>query len=119
MGLFSPKDWKDAARRAAMMELLADAVEASGFAATAVLSGCCWGIDELGEEYAALHGIPCLRRPAKWAELGRRAGPARNEQMASEADALVCLCAEGSSGSTHVIRCMQLLGKPYYAAHLS
>jgi len=55
---------------------------------TEVVSGCATGADKGGEEWARSKGIPVLKFPARWSELGKRAGPARNQLMAEHADAV-------------------------------
>lgn len=48
-----------------------------------IVSGCCRGVDAIGEEYALDRGYGLVRFPADWARYGRGAGPIRNEDMAS------------------------------------
>lgn len=53
------------------------------------ISGTCRGADVLGEQFAYNFGYSVKRFPAKWDELGKRAGYVRNCDMAkyaSEAD---------------------------------
>lgn len=46
-----------------------------------IVSGGARGADELAERYAEEHGYKCIVFPAKWDELGKRAGYIRNIQM--------------------------------------
>ena len=46
-----------------------------------VISGQASGADTLGERYAREHGLKVRRFPARWDQLGRSAGVARNRQM--------------------------------------
>jgi len=46
---------------------------------------------------------PCVRVPAKWAEIGRRAGFYRNREMAELASHLVCIYDGNSSGTRNMI----------------
>ncbi len=46
-----------------------------------IVSGAAQGADSLGERYALIHNIPCVRFPADWERFGRSAGPRRNSQM--------------------------------------
>lgn len=63
----------------------------SGITPTVVLSGTARGVDRLGEQWAAEHGIPVERYPADWGAHGRQAGCLRNIKMANEAEALVAV----------------------------
>jgi hypothetical protein len=62
--------------------LVERAIELSGFEITEVVSGCCKGIDILGERWAAEHNISVKRFPADWEQFGKAAGMIRNKQMA-------------------------------------
>ena len=46
-----------------------------------VISGHAPGADTLGERYARERGLKVRRFPARWDQLGRSAGVARNRQM--------------------------------------
>ena len=46
-----------------------------------VISGHAPGADTLGERYARERGLEVRRFPARWDQLGRAAGVARNRQM--------------------------------------
>jgi hypothetical protein len=66
---------------------------------TVVLSGCASGVDALGEDWAKRHGVPVERYAALWDVYGKSAGPRRNADMVSRADALValpCSCSRGT-----------------------
>lgn len=71
---------------------------------TEVVSGAARGVDTLGELYAAENNIPCVRFPAKWDELGKKAGIIRNCEMAAYADALITLWDGLSKGSAHMLK---------------
>lgn len=47
-----------------------------------IVSGTARGADKLGELYAERHYLECKRFPADWTNLGNKAGPKRNIQMA-------------------------------------
>lgn len=49
---------------------------------TEVVSGGANGADAAGERWAAIVGVPVRRFVANWIDLGRHAGPARNQTMA-------------------------------------
>lgn len=55
-----------------------------------IISGTARGADQLGERYAAEHGIAVIHRPADWNTYGRAAGPIRNAEMAKLAVADGC-----------------------------
>lgn len=50
-----------------------------------IISGTARGADTLGEHFAYDYGITIRRFPAKWDELGKRAGWVRNAEMAKYA----------------------------------
>lgn len=85
-------------------DLVAGAVQRSGFAVGAVLSGGARGVDRLGERWAMARGVPVHRYPASWEEDGHAAGLVRNEQMAAAADALIAVWDGASFGTAHMIR---------------
>jgi hypothetical protein len=72
-------------------QALLDAIEASGFEITEVVSGGARGVDSLGERYAKEKGISLKIFPADWESHGRKAGIMRNTEMAHYADALIAV----------------------------
>ena len=54
-----------------------------------IVSGTCYGADQLGERYAQERKLCCKQFPAEWKRYGRKAGPIRNRQMADYATHLV------------------------------
>ena len=74
-----------------------------------IVSGCCRGVDRLGEVWAGLHGIPVKRFRAEWDRFGKSAGFRRNVAMVQYAaagpsgGALVAIWDGASSGTSHVI----------------
>lgn len=62
-------------------QVVCDAIAASGFTITHLVSGHAPGVDLLGEKWALKHGVPITSFPAQWEEFGRRAGPLRNQEM--------------------------------------
>lgn len=83
--------------------IIAEAIDGSGFPVAEVVSGTARGVDQLGEEWAAEHGIPVERFPADWDTHGRAAGPIRNEEMAEYADTLVAIHVNESRGTGDMI----------------
>jgi hypothetical protein len=87
-----------------------EAIEASGFKITEVVSGCAPGVDALGERYAAAKRLPIKSFPANWLKDRRAAGPIRNTQMAKYADALIAVWNGRSRGTGDMIRQAQVHG---------
>lgn len=92
------------------------AIHESGFGPKVkeVVSGGAQGVDASGEAIAELHGIPVKVFRADWKKHGKAAGPIRNAEMASYADALVAVWDGKSRGTGNMIDTMQTLGKPVY-----
>ena len=80
-----------------------DAIKASGFEITEVVSGGCRGVDQIGEAHAEAMGIPCRVFLADWNKHGKGAGPIRNTQMAEYAEALIAIWDGKSAGTKHMI----------------
>jgi hypothetical protein len=80
-----------------------DAVKASGFKISEVVSGTAPGIDTLGEEWAEQNGVMLRRFPANWTDFGKRAGTMRNEKMGDYAQALIAVWDGESPGTRHMI----------------
>lgn len=70
------RDWSDSARIREELVKLGEGVE--------MCHGGAGGADALAAREAFLLGIPITVFPAKWKELGRKAGPLRNQQMLDE-----------------------------------
>ena len=83
--------------------VVAEAVEASGFRITRVVSGRAKGVDQLGELWADNHGIPWESFPADWNQYGPQAGYIRNVRMAIHAEALIAVWDGFSRGTQHMI----------------
>lgn len=82
--------------------LIEKAVVAAGWRPIVVLSGTAWGIDQLGERWAAANDIPVERYPADWQTYGKSAGYRRNTQMADLAEAAILLWDGTSRGTAHM-----------------
>jgi hypothetical protein len=95
-------------------ELVFDAVEASGFKITEVVSGGARGVDRLGEYYAELHDIPCKVFKADWDTYGKAAGSIRNGEMGKYAQALIAVWDGVSRGTKHMIDTALMLGLRVY-----
>jgi len=84
--------------------LVARAIAESGFAVSAVLSGCSGAVDRAGERWGRRAGVPVIGFVADWQAHGRRAGPLRNGRMAAAADALIAVWNGTSRGTADMIR---------------
>lgn len=71
---------------------------------TEVISGGAKGVDRFGEAWAEKSGIPITPFPADWDKYGKSAGPVRNAEMASAADALLAVWDGESRGTRDMIR---------------
>lgn len=97
-------------------KLVVDAIRASGYSITEVVSGCATGVDTLGEQWARANDIPIKEMPADWARHGNSAGPQRNRAMAEYADAAIVVWDGYSRGSRNMIENMIRRKKPYFVA---
>lgn len=80
-----------------------DAVEASGFCISCVVSGKAPGVDSLGERWAKEHNKPVESFPADWDKYKKAAGPIRNRQMAKFSQALIAVWDGNSRGTKNMI----------------
>lgn len=89
-----------------LVPLVSCAVRASRFTLSRVLSGHAPSIDQAAEIYAANQTppIPVDLYPALWSKYGRKAGPIRNEEMATDGDALIALWDGESYGTRSMIQ---------------
>lgn len=86
------------------MKQLMDAVQQAGFPITEVVSGHSGNIDLLGEQWAKGVNIPITVFQAAWGTYGSSAGPRRNRQMATYAEALIALWDGKSRGTLNMIK---------------
>ena len=70
---------------------------------TSVVCGMARGADSIGKEWAESRGVAVNKFPADWDNLGKKAGPLRNIDMANNADALIAVWDGKSSGTKHMI----------------
>lgn len=68
-----------------------------------IISGTCYGADQLGERYAKEHNLHIDKFPADWNKYGKSAGYRRNVQMAEHADACIVFWDGASKGTKHMI----------------
>lgn len=83
-----------------------------------VVSGCAKGADAGGESWANRLRIPIKKFPAKWSNLGKRAGHARNAEMADYADRAVVFWDGKSKGSKNMIEQMKKRNKPVEVVYI-
>ena len=94
--------------------VVCDAVIASCFDPTVILSGTARGVDRLGEEWATKHKVPIERYPANWEKDGKAAGYYRNTLMSFLADALIAIWDGKSRGTKHMIDLAKQKGMRVY-----
>ncbi len=82
----------------------------TGIVPTEIVSGCADGVDQMGEEWAAMQGVPVRQFPADWKRYGRAAGRQRNLQMAVYSEALIALWDGRSPGTRHMIETALRMG---------
>lgn len=85
------------------VDVVAFAVEQSGFVITEIASGMARGVDLAAVEYAHRMGIPLVPFPADWDNEGRSAGFNRNVRMADWGDQLIAIWDGKSKGTKHMI----------------
>lgn len=83
--------------------IVSEAIAASGFTITEMVSGGARGVDRLGENWASAANIPIKRFIPDWDSHGKRAGFFRNTEMAEYADALIAIWDGKSRGTGHMI----------------
>lgn len=94
----------------AVVEQALQAANASPERVQEVVSGAARGVDRLGEQWAARHGIKVKRFPADWRKHGRAAGPLRNAEMAAYATHLVAVWDGQSRGTKSMIELTRARG---------
>lgn len=98
--------------------IVCEAIEASHFKITRVVSGAATGIDTLGENWAESNDVSVKQFPADWKDLkvsgaivktnqygkyNAAAGHIRNEQMAQYAECLIAIWDGESRGTADMI----------------
>lgn len=96
------RDWNEEAR-------LRDTLDALTERDDVIIHGACpTGADAMAELWAKHRGMDIERFHANWRELGKRAGPIRNEKMI-RAGADLVIAFEGGRGTEHC----KMLAKKY------
>ncbi len=104
-------------RTIADYEVVAEAIRCSGFEITEIVSGGAKGVDRLGEQYAAEHGLIVKQFPTNWRPGGkydRGAGLKNNATMLRYADALIAIWDGTSKGTADMIGKMKRAEKKVY-----
>lgn len=96
-----------------------EAVRASGFEPSVVISGGAAGADRLGEIWASQNDVPLELWLADWRKDGKLAGILRNEKMAVVAEALIAVWDGTSRGTADMIRRAQSRGLAVYVHEVS
>jgi len=118
LGLTQYEHWKIPELREKVYAILEQAIVESQFEFDTVISGACWGIDQLGEEWAKKNSKELISKPADWDRYGKGAGFFRNGEMAKEGDMLICVCTKDSRGSWSMMKLMNSLHKPVYVKYV-
>ena len=77
-----------------------------------IVSGNSNRVDKLGEKFAKENNIELKIFKADWDNLGKKAGPIRNQEMANYADVALIFWDGISPGSKSMINEMKKIGKP-------
>lgn len=85
------------------IDMVYAAIAQSNFVITEVVCGGANGVDLIGKQWGASRGIPVKDFPPDWKQFGRAAGPIRNRQMATYADALIAIWDGKSRGTRSMI----------------
>lgn len=80
-----------------------NAIKASGFEITEVVSGGADGVDKFGEKYANRYDIPIKQFIPDWQKKKASAGIIRNADMANYAEALIAVWDGESRGTKNMI----------------
>lgn len=106
------RDFND---RALMLDRIQE-LEKRGFIypGTTLICGMAKGADLMARGIFQQAGLTVREMPAEWELLGKRAGFARNEAMATIADMAMVFWDGQSRGSKHMIDTMDKRGKPVF-----
>jgi predicted Rossmann-fold nucleotide-binding protein len=71
---------------------------------SAIIEGGAPGADEWARIWARVHGVKLVTVPANWAELGKAAGPIRNQRMIDAFAPDIVVSFPGGKGTADMIR---------------
>jgi hypothetical protein len=102
------------------VRMVEQAIAESGFTITEMINGGALGIDAAARRY--WHDLfdnnppeyPLRTIPAQWDKHGKSAGPIRNREMASQADALIAIWDGQSRGTKNMIDTAKAMGLQVY-----
>lgn len=69
-----------------------------------LIHGAAPGADTVADQWAESRGVPRQPFPAKWKELGKRAGPVRNAQMLADGKPDVVIAFPGGDGTDDMVK---------------
>lgn len=95
-------------------EIVAEAIQESGFDITEVISGGAVGVDSLGAQWAIQNNKKVIRMLPDWKSYGKMAGLARNSLMVEEADAVIAIWDGKSRGTMDTITKTKKKAIPLY-----
>jgi len=68
-----------------------------------IIHGDAPGADQLADKWARLSQVAVRRHPADWTELGRAAGPIRNQEMLEEEKPDIVVAFPGGRGTADMV----------------
>ena len=87
-------------------DLVKSIIIESNFNITEVVSGCCRGVDTLGERFAIENNILIKNFKPNWKSFGLYAGILRNKKMSEYADGLIAISKSPiSKGTLSMVKC--------------
>jgi YspA, cpYpsA-related SLOG family len=75
-----------------------------------VIAGGARGADTMAEEWARTTGLPCTVYQADWEDLGRKAGPIRNQRMLQEGRPALVVAFPGGRDTAHMVSIARAAG---------
>ena len=113
IGRLSARSWD----YALLIKHVEEAVAASGFEVTEVITGGAGGPDRAGEQWAAALDLSVTTIKPNW-RLGRGAGLIANRQLAQAGQVLIALHDGQSKGTQDMIDQIRAAGLPVYVHHI-
>ena len=101
-----------------LQQRIEEAVTASKFQITEVITGGAGGPDRAGERWAANHGLPVRTIKPNWKQ-GKGAGLIANRELAEAGEALIALFDGASKGTRDMIEQIRAVGLPVHVLHVA